>query len=614
MQDNILMHHEASRKQTQGSNRLVAPQSLRDKLMHLAHDIPASGHLGVAKTKARLSYHFYWPHMSKQVTQYVRSCDICQRLGKGQKPHPAPLIPLPLVTEPFSRIAIDIVGPLPVCPKSGNRFILTVLDLATHYPEAIPLPDHTAQRVATALASVFSRFGFPNECLSDQGTDFMSQLMQIFMQDFKITQIRCSAWHPQSNGACERFHRTMKSMIRSLTVEFKDAWDECLPWVLFAYREIPMETLGFSPFEMLFGRNVRGPLALLKSAWKPTELQKANPNVITYMLDLREKLRNSQSIALECAQQAKTKSKTWYDKKARQRSFEPGQLVLVCLPIRGRPLEAKYCGPYRIIQKLGPVDYLIATPNRKKVQRVCHVNMLKQYISRTECEATDMNTCYINIDNDVDNENGVFLADFSETHFTDLGPSVSDTDSGFVLDHLEPEYKTQIQVLLSKYAAIFNDIPGRTTLCSHSIQLFPDTKPFRISPYRVHPAKADLIKKEIDLMVHLGVIEPSSSPFASPVVLVPKPDGSTRFCCDFRKLNISTVPDGFPMPRIDDLIDKVGQAKFLTKIDLSRGYWQVPIDEKSMLSFLLLSLLPMVNSSGGIWLSVYVTPQPRSNA
>ena len=87
------MHHEASRKQTQGSNRLVAPQSLREKLMRLAHDIPASGHLGVAKTNARLSPHFYWSHMAKQVTQCVQSCDICQRLGRGQKPHPAPLIP-----------------------------------------------------------------------------------------------------------------------------------------------------------------------------------------------------------------------------------------------------------------------------------------------------------------------------------------------------------------------------------------------------------------------------------------------------------------------------------------------------------------------------------------
>ena len=162
------MHHDASCKHYRESDRLVAPQSLRNKLLQLAHDIPASGHLGITKTKARLSPHFFWPRMAKEITHYVRSCDVCQRLGKGKKPQSVPLIPLPLVAEPFSKIAIDIVGPLPVCPKSGNRFILTVLDLATHYPEAIPLIDHTAQRVATALAGVFSHFGFPEECLSDQ--------------------------------------------------------------------------------------------------------------------------------------------------------------------------------------------------------------------------------------------------------------------------------------------------------------------------------------------------------------------------------------------------------------------------------------------------------------
>jgi hypothetical protein len=83
-------------------------------------------------------------------------------------------------------------------------------------------------------------------------------------------------------------------------------------------------------------------------------------------------------------------------------------------------------------------------------------------------------------------------------------------------------------------------------------------------------------------MIDMGVIEESNSPWSAPVVIVPKPDGSARFCCDFRRLNSVTIPDAYPMPRIDDLIDKVGQAKFLTKIDLSRGYWQVPMDPESI--------------------------------
>jgi len=93
---------------------------------------------------------------------------------------PEPLHSLPLVIEPFCKVAIDIVGPLPICKDCGNRFILTVLDLCTHYLEAVPLRNYTAQSVAQALASVFSRFGFRQEVLSDQGTDLISALMQIF--------------------------------------------------------------------------------------------------------------------------------------------------------------------------------------------------------------------------------------------------------------------------------------------------------------------------------------------------------------------------------------------------------------------------------------------------
>jgi len=117
------------------------------------------------------------------------------------------MILVPLMSEPWSRIATDIVGPLPVYPKSGNRFILTCIDLATHYPEAIPIKQHTAPEVANALAQIFSHFGFPEAILSDQGTKFMSELMQQFLFEFGITQVRSSLYHPETNGSCERFHR-----------------------------------------------------------------------------------------------------------------------------------------------------------------------------------------------------------------------------------------------------------------------------------------------------------------------------------------------------------------------------------------------------------------------
>ena len=362
-------------------------------------------------------------------------------------------------------------------------------------------------------------------------------------------------------------------MFRANTEQFPQAWDECLPWVLFAYREIPVETLGFSPFEMLYGRNIRGPLQLLKAGWKPTT-GKTKPNVLEFLLGIRERLRTCQEIADKQATAARAKSKVWYDRKARQRSYEPGQLVLVCLPVQGRPLDAKYCGPYRILERVGPVDYVIATPDRRKTQRICHVNMLKLYIER---ESKFTQTCVANIGSGTDTIQGL-----TDPATNDFGPCATDTDTDFVLSHLEPERREQLQQLLSSFTDIFQDRPGRTSLCSHSIELQPDTKPIRLSPYRVNPHKAELIRRELDLMIDMGVIEESNSPWASPVVLVPKPDGSIRFCTDFRRLNSVTVPDAYPMPRIDDLIDKVGRAKYLTKIDLSRGYWQVPMDQASV--------------------------------
>ena len=170
------MHHSAATKKLPEADQLVIPTALRNKMLHLAHDIPAAGHLGFAKTQARMWNHVYWPHIWKDTLAYIRSCDRCQRdVGKGPKPAPAPLIPLPVVSEPFQRIAIDILCPLPVCVKSKNRFILTILDLATHYPEAVALPDHTAKTVASALLSHFSRFGYPEVLLSDQASNFLSE-------------------------------------------------------------------------------------------------------------------------------------------------------------------------------------------------------------------------------------------------------------------------------------------------------------------------------------------------------------------------------------------------------------------------------------------------------
>jgi len=113
------------------------------------------------------------------------------------------------------------------------------------------------------------------------------------------------------------------------------------------------------------------------------------------------------------------------------------------------------------------------------------------------------------------------------------------------------------------------------------IELKPDTKPIRCAPYRLNQQKAKVLKDELDNLLDQGIIEESTSPWASPIVMVPKADGTLRLCTDFCKVNNCTVPDHFPLPRIEDLIHRVGKAKYLTKLDMTREYWQVPLDDPS---------------------------------
>ncbi|CAM4531345.1 unnamed protein product [Caretta caretta] len=140
--------------------------------------------------------------------------------------------------------------------------------------------------------------------------------------------------------------------------------------------------------------------------------------------------------------------------------------------------------------------------------------------------------------------------------------------------------RQQIQELCTSYAPTFSATPGLTERAYHSIDT-GNAHPIRVQPYRVSPQAKTAIEREIQDMLQMGVIRPSESAWASPVVLVSKPDGEIRFCVDYRKLNAVTRPDNYPMPRTDELLEKLGRAQFISTLDLTKGYWQVPLDESA---------------------------------
>uniref|UniRef100_A0A9J7X6G8 Integrase catalytic domain-containing protein n=1 Tax=Cyprinus carpio carpio TaxID=630221 RepID=A0A9J7X6G8_CYPCA len=278
---------------------------------------------------------------------------------------PAPLMPIPALGEPFERVIVDCVGPLPKT-KSGNQFVLTIMCSATHYPEAIPLRTITAKAVIKSLIKFFSTFGLPKFVQTDQGTNFLSKLFKQVLSSLNIKHRVSSPYHPKSQGALERFHQTMKSMLKKYCVEMGNEWDEGIPFILFAIRETVQESLRCCPADLFFGHSVRGPLKVLKEQMLGISCDLSPKVNVLDCVCRRERVQNACDLAKDFLSEAQSNMKKRFDKKTVLRSFSVGDRVLVLLPIPGSALSACFAGPYEIVGKKSETDYVIKTPDRKR--------------------------------------------------------------------------------------------------------------------------------------------------------------------------------------------------------------------------------------------------------
>ncbi|XP_078233603.1 uncharacterized protein LOC144583544 [Pogona vitticeps] len=562
-----ILYRETLRNISKGGDgirsQLVVPEKYRPMILQRGHSDMFAAHLGVNKTQQRITQNFYWPEIGKQIKEFCKQCDVCQRQGNNRDRTKAKLCPLPVIDTPFKCILVDIVGPLPKATKRGNRFILTIVDHATRYPEAIPLTNIETNTVADALVGYMSRMGFASEIITDLGTSFTSKLMKRLWQICGIKHKETTAYHPESNGLTEKFNGTLMRMIRAYLAENPNNWDQKLQSLLFAYRSVPQASTGFSPFELLFGRRVKGPLDLIKQNWE--QITQDDPqDVVTYIDTLMNDLKRNLELAAENLQAQKVRQKTWYDHKARERHFDPGEEVLWLRPCRENKLQLKWAGPYRVISKMSDLNYLIEQ-EENQARRVVHVNALKPYY-RGE-------------------QRVLFAIKAAESEEAELpfwegrGEVKYNPDEVKISPALTQDQQQELKMLLIKYQKVFSNKPGIVKGVMHRIHT-GDAPPQAVSPYRVTGPYRDKVRKELDEMLRENIIVPSSSPWSSPIVLVDKPDGSIRFCVDYRKLNRVTTPDAYPMPRLDNLIETIGGCRFISSLDLVKGYWQLRIDPR----------------------------------
>ena len=526
--------------------RIVAPSSRREQVLRAAHTNLTAGHFGYKRTLARIARYFMWPGMWKEVREYVRSCGGCQRAARNTNAR-APLQPLPVVSEPFTKVAFDIVGPLPRT-TSGHKYLLTMMCLYTKYPVAIPLRRVDNETVLNAMIEVFSTYGIPKEILTDQGSVFTSKLTRLLCKTLHINKVKTSPYHPQSNGSLERWHACLKSMLRKAGGNLKE-WDCTLKYLLLAYRDSPHSVTGFSPFTLMFGREVKGPLEVLRTSWSEGDGDECS--VSEWLVGVKLKMAE---LVSDRERVAKTKMKEYYDKPAKVKQFDVGEMVHVRRPALHGKFERAWDGPFQVGKVVSPVTYLIQRPGHIGRSKVIHANLLRKWV--TPVDSVHRVAFIQEEDGECQTPPGLRLAR------EDFVPS--------------PEQEKSLQAVLHSFEDVLCSTPGRTKELLFGINT-GDHDPVCGPRWRIPPKWTEEVKKQVDELLKLGIIVPSVSPWAASVVTVKKKGGGIRICVDYRALNACTLPDPYLMPLIEEILDTLAPAQFISKIDLNKGFHQIPV-------------------------------------
>lgn len=359
-----------------------------EPILYMMHKHPTAGHLGTDTMYYKIAERYYWDQMYRDIQEYVRTCTECQVRKKGTRKEP--LHPIQ-IGRAFERIGIDLVGPLPIT-QQNNRYIIVATEYLTRWPEARAVPDATAETLAKFIfEEIVCRHGTPKVILSDQGRNFISDMIRILCERFLIKHKFSSPYHPQTNGMVERFNRTLCESLAK--VKGTDDWDIYIPAVLLAYRTKRHATTGYTPFQLIYGRRATLPVETLI----PLEpLPNVNDeidiegSILTRAYDLIDKLPQLQQEAQERTLKSQEKQKAYFDSKIHIEEFDIGDKVWIqrkeIEKSRSAKFEDKRLGPFIIHKKLGNGAYKLRTNEGKILQQYYNSDRLARYYEKQTWE------------------------------------------------------------------------------------------------------------------------------------------------------------------------------------------------------------------------------------
>ncbi|KAG7583636.1 Ribonuclease H-like superfamily [Arabidopsis suecica] len=373
------------------NGRVCVPdiKELKDEILREAHQSRFSIHPGLHKMYHDLKRYYHWVGMKKDVARWVARCPTCQ-LVKAESQVPSGLIQsLPMPEWKWDHVTMDFVTGLPRSPAKHDAVWVVVdrLTKSAHFV-AVSETDGAERIAAKYIEEIVRLHGVPVSIVSDRDTRFTSHFWKAFQKALGTRVNMSTAYHPQTDGQSERTIRTLEDMLRACALDWGGSWEKHLTLVEFAYNNSYQASIGMSPYEALYGRACRTPLC-----WTPVgERMLFGPKIVDEtnekMKFLKVKLKEAQD-----------RQKSYADKRRKELEFKVGDLVyLKAVTYKGdgrfskrKKLSPRYVGPYKVIERVGPVAYKLELPPKLDAfHKVFHVSQLRKCLSERDEAVADV--------------------------------------------------------------------------------------------------------------------------------------------------------------------------------------------------------------------------------
>ncbi|KAJ9531760.1 hypothetical protein QJQ45_021907 [Haematococcus lacustris] len=361
--------------------KVVVPKSplVKREVLEACHDAKYAGHMGMSKTWHTVDLSFTWPGMRKDVEDYVRQCDACQRNKPSTRLKAGKLQPLSIPGRRWESVSMDFIVKLPKSGERGFDSILVFVDRLSKMVHLVPTKESiSAFDMATHFFHEVVRLhGMPASVITDRGPHFNNHFWEHVCALCKVAHYMSSAYHPESDGQTERVNRVIEEMLRHYVNDAHTDWAEHLPWVEFAINNSWHESIRQTPFFLNYGQHPLTPATL--------DLPRKVPKASAFAENVEKEVHK----ARQCWREAQQRMKALVDGKRREVTYKPEQLVMLSTvnmrkrkdEVGVRKLKPRYVGPFVVLRMIGLVAVQIQLPHRwTRMHNVFHVSLVKPYL------------------------------------------------------------------------------------------------------------------------------------------------------------------------------------------------------------------------------------------